>query len=461
MRADISGANRTAWLYYVGAALVALNVCQYLLSREPKPSASVFVALQIVAGCCYLVAVFLVVMRGWGVGFGYLLGVAIACRFVLLPSPVLFDNDIYRYLWDGNVFAHGINPFMQPPNSAGLAALRDGCWSRIGYPEVRTIYPPLAQMVFGLAHVLGLETALGLKSIFLIFDVANVFLIAALLARLGRPKSWVIIYAWSPLAMKEFANSGHIEPVMLFFLLLALVFWLRQRPRPLLAGMSFGAAILVKLVPVILLPLAWRLGKWRSLAAAAAVVMACYLPFASAGTSLFSGIGTYGKYWTFNYSAYALFQAAESLARHTIPILPLSPARMFVGLLTIGYSVRAGLRVRPEDARRRNPHHPKHAGCMPAAYAGGRPLVCLLAAAVPVYRSQLGPAASHCDLQPVLSLLRQQHLPGLDSDCGVCAGIRSSWGGVHLGETGYKIESVGVWLTDGVGTSANLQFPGF
>ena len=186
----------------------------------------------------------------------------------------------------------------------------------------------------------GLRWGSSLSSSYLTW--LNIFLIAALLARLGRPKSWVVIYAWSPLAIKEFANSGHLEPVMLFFLLLTVLFWLRQRPRPLLAGMSFGAAILIKLVPVLLLPLAWRLGKWRSLAAAAVVILLFYLPFASAGKLLFSGSGDYAKYWTFNYSAYAVFSAAESLAHRTGPELPVSPARVFAGLLIIGYSIRAG-----------------------------------------------------------------------------------------------------------------------
>jgi alpha-1,6-mannosyltransferase len=35
----------------------------------------------------------------------------------------LFDNDIWRYLWDSHVWAHGINPYQYPPSDARLDAL--------------------------------------------------------------------------------------------------------------------------------------------------------------------------------------------------------------------------------------------------------------------------------------------------------------------------------------------------
>ncbi len=36
-------------------------------------------------------------------------------RAVILPSNQIQEDDVYRYLWDGKVFAHGINPYQYSP----------------------------------------------------------------------------------------------------------------------------------------------------------------------------------------------------------------------------------------------------------------------------------------------------------------------------------------------------------
>lgn len=320
--------------------LVTLTACLGLIARQQQPSPPLFVASQTLSACVYLFATYLVVAKAHKVSFEWLLVVAVICRLILLPSQPLFDNDIYRYLWDGKVLANGVNPFLYPPSSPELAPLRDGHWPLIGYPDVRTIYPPLAQVVFGLSSTLGLRTPLGLKSLIFLFDVANILLIAGLLRRLGQPESWAIVYAWSPLAIKEFANSGHIEPVMIFLVLLALWFWLGGRSEPVLGGICFGAAVLVKLIPILLLPAAWRLGRWKSVAAATLVIAAVYLPFASAGPMLFQGAAVYSKCWTFNYSSFGLL----SLVFHNPGL-----ARAAAMLLVAGYSIWATRRLTLND----------------------------------------------------------------------------------------------------------------
>ncbi|MGY8762800.1 MAG: hypothetical protein ACKVLF_06355, partial [Nitrospinaceae bacterium] len=36
-------------------------------------------------------------------------------RSAMLPSQQIQEDDVYRYLWDGKVFNHGINPFKFSP----------------------------------------------------------------------------------------------------------------------------------------------------------------------------------------------------------------------------------------------------------------------------------------------------------------------------------------------------------
>ena len=39
-------------------------------------------------------------------------------RGVILPANQIQEDDVYRYLWDGKVFAHGINPYKYAPEEA-------------------------------------------------------------------------------------------------------------------------------------------------------------------------------------------------------------------------------------------------------------------------------------------------------------------------------------------------------
>ena len=317
------------------------------MAGNAQPVAAEYVALAVGAGMVYLIAVWRCRRRPASIRFRYVLLVGVACRLLLLSTPPLFDDDIHRYLWDGKVLNHGYNPFSAPPLAPALAALRDANWEQVNYPQVRTIYPPLAQGIFGLAYFFGLHTASGLKGMILVFDMANILLIAALLTLLRLPRSWTIAYAWSPLAMKEFANSGHIEPVMLCFLLLALYLLLRARPR--WAGVSFAAAVLTKLIPLMLLPLCWRLGRWKTVAAAGVAVILLYLPFIGAGGALFSGALTYARYWTFNGSIFALLNAAQSALFAGTAQLPFNPLRLLVLMLIGGYAVAAARNVAVTD----------------------------------------------------------------------------------------------------------------
>ncbi len=129
------------------------------------------------------------------------------------------------------------------------------------------------------------------------FDLAALGVLVGLLRRLRLPENWCLAYGWCPLALKEFANSGHLDSIAVFFTTLAM-FWLVaavQRPGAresrlsvgvATAGMlALGVAVLAKSYPVIMLPvvlafLAARLG-FRSVvpvAAFLAVVIAGYLP---------------------------------------------------------------------------------------------------------------------------------------------------------------------------------------
>ena len=178
--------------------------------------------------------------------------------------------------------------------------------ARINHPEVPTIYPPVAQAVFGLAALLAPGSLLALRLVLLCFDLTMCGLLVSLLCHLGRSPLWVLIYAWSPLVIKETINSAHYDVVPTLLLVLALLAFVTGR---LPAGfLSLGGAILGKVFPVVLLPLfawqAWRrdgLGRaGRGLVLTGLVVLGGYAPFVAAGSGLWQGFVTFAERWQTN-----------------------------------------------------------------------------------------------------------------------------------------------------------------
>lgn len=233
---------------------------------------------------------------------------------------LLFDSDIWRYLWDGHVLAHGVNPYMHPPADPALDPLADqeeagvtdgrAVWSdvrdNINHPSTRTIYPPLAQTVFWLAHALAPGSVLVMKTLIVGFDLLAMLFVALTLAALGRPVNSVILYAWNPLVIKVFAGSGHVDAAAAATLAATVYFLARQQKA--VAGVSFGLGILAKLSPVVLLPFVARRIGWRWSALAVAVVLSGYIPFRGSGWLLFDGFRTFAREWQFNAGPFAFFQ---------------------------------------------------------------------------------------------------------------------------------------------------------
>lgn len=226
---------------------------------------------------------------------------AILFRVVLWWSPPMLETDYYRYLWDGRVLLEGVNPCRYSPAEIELSSAEmeaDGrgwlvrllncepevkqIFDRIEHREVPSLYPPLSQAVFGIAAWLTPEQwpvtahVRALKAVLLVFDFATILLVVALLRELGLPPSLVVAYAWCPLVLKEFANSGHHDSIAVCLTMAALWLLLRaaraQEARTPCWGWHAGAAVvwaaavLAKLYPLVLAPLLlvwwWRKVRW-------------------------------------------------------------------------------------------------------------------------------------------------------------------------------------------------------
>ncbi len=228
----------------------------------------------------------------FGIAFGLLF------RAIMLPSDLILENDIYRYLWDGHMQHQGVNPFKYAPSDPETQPYRTDYWEKINYPYVPTIYPPTLQMVFFFSEAVYPGSVVGMKFFLLIFDAATIFLLLALLEKLKKPPEWCLIYAWSPLVIKEIANSGHADSVSAcllvgFFLLLA-------HGKRLTSAAVMAAMTLTKFFGVLFLPLLYRHWAYWAYVVFFAAILFLYTPFYAAGVGPFEGFLTYSNEWQFN-----------------------------------------------------------------------------------------------------------------------------------------------------------------
>jgi alpha-1,6-mannosyltransferase len=202
------------------------------------------------------------------------------------------SNDLFRYIWDGRVQAAGINPYLYVPADPALSALRDAAI----YPFINradyapTIYPPSSQIVFYLVTRIS-EAPIAMKAAMVAFEGLAVWTMLQLLALRGLRRSRILLYAWHPLPLWEFARSGHLDIIAIAFLLLA--FLASERGSPLLAGVAFAAGVLAKYFPVVTGPALYKRWDWRLPIAFAVTIVALYLPYIGIGPKVLGFLGGY------------------------------------------------------------------------------------------------------------------------------------------------------------------------
>jgi hypothetical protein len=315
--------HSTRWIVVgAGAALTALFVVLSLVEGLNE-RVLLFLAVFAAAFAAYVAAV--VVLRNGGGGapsrrfLWFVFLVAAASRAVLIPSTPQMSTDVFRYLWEGRVIVHGFNPFVHAPDAPELQFLQDQYYDDINHKHLTTIYPPVAQAVFALAARVRPDPYLQ-KLIFVLFDLGVIIMIGALLKMRSLNPAATIVYAWNPLVIFETGHSGHLEPLGIFFLLLGI--WLAARGRRFWGFAAVGASFLAKYLAAVFVPYFLAKKRYAAWAGVMAVVVAVgYLPFASAGTGLFSSLRLYMTEWQFNGLVFKLLNLAVGDAQWTRGIL--------------------------------------------------------------------------------------------------------------------------------------------
>jgi len=271
-----------------GVGLLLLGCVLVVLYRAGVAASGVsgirfFMKVAFIQSAIYLIAAW-IVSRAHSSNSTLLIAIifAVLFRVSILFAPPYLSDDIYRYIWDGRVQAAGINPYRYIPAAPELVQLRDDAiYPKINRREIaHTIYPPVAQVVFLLTTRIS-ESVVWMKFTMLIFEMVAIWAIASLLNLLGRPRQLLLLYAWHPLVVWEFAGSGHVDAIAIGFIALAFLAW--QRRSDLGAGFLLASATLVKLFPLVLLPAMLKRERWKIVPVFAATIIVGYLAYLSVG----------------------------------------------------------------------------------------------------------------------------------------------------------------------------------
>ncbi|MEL6666926.1 MAG: hypothetical protein AAFQ24_12380, partial [Pseudomonadota bacterium] len=144
-----------------------------------------------------------------------------------------------------------------------LAAENTEVHERINYPYVATIYPPLTQAAFAVAHWIAPFNLNGWRTVLLGVDILAFALLINALKAYGRRADWSVLYWWNPIVILQGFGAGHMDLIIVPFLLATILF--AKQARFTWATLALAGAVGVKLWPALLLPILLRPFLFRPL----------------------------------------------------------------------------------------------------------------------------------------------------------------------------------------------------
>jgi hypothetical protein len=223
---------------------------------------------------------------------------AAALQIAAFTTAPRYSDDLYRYVWDGRVQADGIDPYHYVPVATRLVGLRSGSGlfpptgsgldpshcvtsapgitagcTLLNRPLVHTIYPPVAEAYYFLAHWWGPR---GIQIAAATLALGVTLLLLAGLPRIGLDARNAVLWAWCPTVAIEAGNGGHADVLAVVFTACALLALASGRVAR--GGALLGLGIAAKVTPILAVPAALRRKPVALLAPLAAVVALVYLP---------------------------------------------------------------------------------------------------------------------------------------------------------------------------------------
>ena len=242
-----------------------------------------------------------------------IVGWAITMRLIAGFTPAFFEDDYFRFLWDGYRIAVDGNPYRLAPAEyfatfSGPDVMQE-VLSHVNHPNVPTIYGPALEHLFALAATIEAGALWPWK---LIVSIADVSVVAVLVRAFG---SRALLYAWSPLVLHEVAVAAHPDGLMGALILLA--YQAARRREPWLLAIFVGTAVAMKVHAILALPFLVMLlpaSVDRATASVATIgIYALYwLPYFEGLVNAWYSFATFARTWQFNALGFQLFSTLPS-----------------------------------------------------------------------------------------------------------------------------------------------------
>jgi alpha-1,6-mannosyltransferase len=204
---------------------------------------------QFHAAVLAMAAGWLIALKSRGISPRTFWAIAVALRLILLPMAP--GADVHRYIWEGQVQAHGFDPYRDAPNAERVRGLRNQNWPQVEFKDATAIYPPLAELGFRALAMIS-PSVLFFKLVFVGADLVVCLLLSN---RFGLARS--LVYVWNPLILYSFAGEAHFDSWFILCLVAGWLLW--EKGAQYRAAAMFGAATALKWISLPIL--AWSI--WR------------------------------------------------------------------------------------------------------------------------------------------------------------------------------------------------------
>ncbi len=326
----------------MGVIFYALYILfvSHTLTYDAQPTDTqkiLFVAQRILIGILFFIAIIninkLPIKETW---IAWIVFTGLFARLILIPSSPILEDDFYRYMWDGAITASGFNPYVYSPQDVidknpevpekilKLADESGNVIEKINHPKIKTLYPTLSQIVFGISYILFPWSVTGWKFLMLMGDIFLLFFLIKILRELKLPISFVAIYWLNPIVLHEFFNTGHYDLFALLFTAIAIYYYLKNEF--VTSSITLALAVGFKLWPILIFPIFLRRltnQKWKlvsSVFAFSIFVIAIFIPVLRAGFDQNTGFTKYAANWINNAAFYTILKESIDLFTTTFKI---------------------------------------------------------------------------------------------------------------------------------------------
>ena len=301
----LQGRGSSRWMVDSTGVVCALGyiTLAYLARQAGEPSLAAFFAVMAWTAVPVIALYLYFHRRGEPIPIAPLIYWAVVFRLCGLVGGPIYEDDFFRYLWDGYRFATAGSPYGETPEAffldESVPLSMQAILSQVNHPELPTIYGPVTQLLFLVAYWIKAGSVVSVQALLISVDLVLVLL----LLRLTRSKN-VLLYAWCPLVIKEIAFTAHPDGLGVCLVFASII--LAHRRQLMWAALFLGLAAGAKIFAIAAAPFVLIRGRLRHWATFLSVFLIVYAPFAVLGATDLVAISAFAREWEFNSAVYGV-----------------------------------------------------------------------------------------------------------------------------------------------------------